>query len=69
MKTDYDFSSLNDFFNQTIRPDELVNELLRIVFSYAECFNEDDHKQINQDMFILHLIYEQLTKIKPISER
>ncbi len=69
MKTSYDFSSLNDFFNLTMPPEQIANDLLGIIFSYAECYNEDDHRQINRDMFILHLIYEQLTKIKPISER
>lgn len=64
----YDFSSLNEFFNEFETPDELMNDLIDIAFRYSMCYNDEWHELFNNNMSTLYLIYNELSKIKVINQ-
>ena len=60
----YDLSELNNFFNEVITPDQLVSELVDLLFDYALCFDEDNVKAFKKGVDTIYILYHELTKIK-----
>ena len=61
---EYDFTSLNDFFNEFISPKELADELVQILFNYASCVNEETLECFKNDADTINLLYQEITKVK-----
>lgn len=60
----YDLSELNSFFNEVITPDQLVSELVDLLFDYALSFDEDNAKAFKKGVDTIYILYHELTKIK-----
>lgn len=60
----YDLSELNSFFNEVITPDQLVSELVDLLFDYALSFDEDNTKAFKKGVYTIYILYHELTKIK-----
>jgi hypothetical protein len=60
----YDFTSLNDFFNEFMSPKELADQLVQILFNYASCVNEETLECFKNDADTINLLYQEITKIK-----
>ncbi len=60
----YDFTSLNDFFNIFTSPKELADELVEVLFNYASCVNEENLENFKNDAATINLLYHEITKIK-----
>lgn len=60
----YDLSELNNFFNEVITPDQLVSELVDLLFDYALSFDEDNTKAFKKEVDTIYILYHELTKIK-----
>lgn len=60
----YDLSELNSFFNEVITPDQLVSELVDLLFDYALSFDEDNTKVFKKGVDTIYILYHELTKIK-----
>lgn len=63
-RKNYDFEELSEFFNKVESPSELADDVLQVVFNYVAMYN-NDWNTLGNDIGTLHLIYEQLKKIKP----
>lgn len=63
-KKQYDFTSLNDFFNQFESPRQLADDVVQILFNYASLVNEDTLEQFRDDVCTLLLIYDELIEIE-----
>lgn len=60
---EYDFTSLNDFFNEFMPPKELAGQLVQILFNYASCVNEETLECFKNDVDTINLLYQEITKI------
>lgn len=46
----YDFTSLNDFFNEIMSPNELACDIVQLLFNYASCVDEDNLECFKNDV-------------------
>lgn len=60
---EYDLTSSNDFFNEFMPPKELADRLVRILFNYASCVNEETPECFKNDADAINLLYQEITKI------
>lgn len=70
MKTDkkYDFSKLNDFFNRSMSPEEVLKELVRLMFNYAISFDESNVENFKNDACTIYMLYNNVSSIKEIHD-
>lgn len=60
----YDFTSMNDFFNQFESPRQLADELVQLLFNYASCVDEDSVDLFRNDVGTIYLIHSELLKVE-----
>ena len=60
----YDFSSLNKFFNESQSPAELADDLVELAFNYAMLADQRLIEQFKNDMSTIYLILQEVKKIK-----
>jgi hypothetical protein len=60
----YDFTSMNDFFNQFESPRQLADELVQLLFNYASCVDEDSVDLFRNDVSTIYLIHSELLKVE-----
>ena len=60
----YDFTSMNDFFNQFGSPRQLADELVQLLFNYASCVDEDSVDLFRNDVSTIYLIHSELLKVE-----
>lgn len=62
----YDFSSLNVFFNDMEKPQELANDLVELAFNYAMLLDDYSVDLFKNDMSTIYLIWQEVNKIKVV---
>lgn len=62
----YDFTTLNLFFNEEYSPEQMKEDIITLVFNYIENLHDADWKVVRNDIDTLYLLYTQLSNIKPI---
>lgn len=60
----YDFSSLNTFFNEAQTPQQLADDLVVLAFNYAILLDDYSAEPFRNDMSTLYLVWQELKKIK-----
>ena len=53
-----------DYFNKFTSPKELAGGLVKLLFNYAACVNENNLECFKDDVDTIHVLYEGITKIK-----
>lgn len=61
---EYDFSSLNKFFNEFETPQQLADKLVQLLFNYAACVDEDSLMSFKNDVSTIYVIHSELNNIK-----
>lgn len=60
----YDFSSLNQLFNEFATPLELQNELVQLLFNYASMVEDEYLQRFKEDVGTIEILYNGLGEIK-----
>ena len=59
----YDFTSLNKFFNEMETPKQLVEELTQLAFNYAMLVDEDNVESFKDDISTIYVLRDALMDI------
>lgn len=59
----YDFTSLNKFFNKMETPKQLVEELTQLAFNYAMLVDEDNVESFKDDISTIYVLRDALMDI------
>lgn len=62
----YDFATLNRFFNEEYSPEVMKEDIITLVFNYIGNIRDADWKVVRDDIGTLYLLYTQLSNIKAI---
>lgn len=63
---DFDFTSLNEFFNEWESPKQLAEELTKLILNYASLIDEDSVVAFKEDLCVVSTFCDELDKINPI---
>ena len=63
-KTQYDFTSLNDFLNDFLTPDEMLTDLSELVMNYALAIDEDRVGVFKRDVDNIYVIFQEIKKLR-----
>lgn len=64
-KTNYDLTELKKFFEEFESPEELMDDIVKLAFNYADKVKCEDVEVFKQDMGTLYVLYDQLSQIRP----
>lgn len=59
----YDFTSLNKFFNEMETPKQLVEELTQLAFNYAMLVDESNVESFKDDISTIYVLRDALMDI------
>ena len=62
-KTNYDFTELEKFFEEFESPQELMDDIVKLAFNYADKVNDEETELFKQNMGTLYVLYDQLSQI------
>ncbi len=62
-KTNYDFTKLEKFFEEFESPAELMDDIVKLAFNYADKVNDEETELFKQNMGTLYVLYDQLSQI------
>lgn len=62
-KTNYDFTELEKFFEEFESPQELMDDIVKLAFNYADKVNCEETELFKQNMGTLYVLYDQLSQI------
>ena len=60
----YDFTSLNDFFNKFETPDEIMMDLAELVMNYAISHDSNHTDSFKRDVDTVYILYQEIKKLK-----
>lgn len=60
----YDLTKLSEFFEEFESPAELMDDIVKLAFNYADKVSCEETELFKQNMGTLYVIYDQLSQIK-----
>ena len=63
-KIRYDFTSLNDFLNDFLTPDEILTDLSELVMNYALAIDESRVGVFKRDVDSIYVIFQEIKKLR-----
>lgn len=63
-KIQYDFTSMNDFFNNFTTPDEMMMDLAEVVMNYAISHDPNNTDSFKRDIGTVYVLYQEIKKLK-----
>lgn len=63
-KMSYDLTGLKKFFEEFESPAELMDDIVKLAFNYADKVNCEETELFKQNMGTLYVLYDQLSQIK-----
>lgn len=60
----YDLTKLSEFFEEFESPAELMDDIVKLAFNYADKVNCEETELFKQNMGTLYVLYDQLSQIK-----
>ena len=63
-KIQYDFTSMNDFFNNFTTPDDMLMDLAELVMNYALCHDENQPSTFKHDIDSLYVLFQEIRHLR-----
>lgn len=60
----YDFTSMNEFFNNFITPDDMLIELAELVMNYVLCHDENQSSILKHDVDSLYVLFQEIKHLR-----
>lgn len=65
-KKQYDLSAIDELFKDCISPEELREELIELVFDYAQYVEEGSTDLFKNNMSTIYILYRELEGVKEL---
>lgn len=60
----YDFTAMNNFFNDFTTPDEMLIDLAELVMNYALCHDENQSSIFKHDIDSLYILFQEIKHLR-----
>ena len=60
----YDFTSMNDFFNFFMTPSQLLDDLTEMAFNYALSHDENQTSVFKHDIDTMYMLIQEIKKLR-----
>lgn len=66
---EYDLSAIEEFFNRTITPSELREELIELAFDYVQIADDGNVENVKDKMSIIYILCDVLKRTQELEQK